>query len=572
MDAKDLVVLGRKRLEKYKKKQQTGTTTSQEGRVSLDSIYAASLAGDDVSPVDRHIPPSTPTAQPLPLPSSQQESQHEIDIATLADHVDQLRAELAEAELRSQDDHHNLIALQTENHALKQQLLSNASTASKNNNTHTEKLAYQTALIEQLERELDQAKKQHITSTVAATLDRDHAHLESLNSLVTDLQSQLATKNETVETLFAELQDTKALLAQTQQLLSAKEVEAASLLADNESFADQVESALVTANTAAADAIAARRETDALKLKLENLVHEKSNVFEQEMVVHKAALKEKSESLSNLTRSMEMTKFDLGNAAEKLNHAEKRVSDLLVDNKALMDQLAELRQSQITLQNEKIALVIDLNGADQSISKLSGEIQSLEALKEEARVLKELIRKGNLVATPTVSNPSPSIPPPSFEASNPVKESATTQTLPSPTTTSITPVTPTIHTATTTTAPETTPNQLPNPLLPELESLKKEIQQTRQALAEERHRTELLAMELECIPDYIQLYHNERKMLITKATTGPTTPNIANAASPVRAGSGVPLKVPRAIKNVLGVDRSVACGPCADCDSRVFVL
>ncbi|KAI9341897.1 hypothetical protein BDR26DRAFT_859762 [Obelidium mucronatum] len=273
---------------------------------------------------------------------------------------------------------------------------------------------------------------------------------------------------------------------------------------------------------------------------------------------------------------MEMAKFDLGACAEKLAAADKRAADLLADNKALIDQLGELRQAQVALQNEKIALYVELDTATRAVAKLTTEVQSLEALREETEMLKEVIRTGNSVAAsattiaPTTTTPV-SLPPQPPSPPISVKD-ATIQ------------ASETVSHVASSTEPEVFNNNtsneinslpIPNPLADEVEALKREIQLTRQALSEERHRTELLAMELECIPDYIQLYHNERKLLINKVTADAATPAANSSGNPIKLTdlSHIPApKLPRAVKNVLGIDRNVACGPCADCSSRVFVL
>ncbi|KAJ3074647.1 hypothetical protein HDU98_010643 [Podochytrium sp. JEL0797] len=420
--------------------------------------------------------------------------------------------------------------------------------------------------------------------------------LRANDALFNDLRAQLGAKQETIEQLFADLGEAKTRIAELETLLNNKAADADAFLADNEALALLVEDAQQRANAAEDKATAAEKESNNARARLEDFVHDRSKVLEQEMIDQVKLTKEKSESLSSLTRELDMHKLDLGTCAEKLQTAESRVSELLFDNNALMERLAELRQAQIALQDDKVALVINLDAANQRASKLEIEIQTLEALREEAAMLKELLRNGNsplAPAPPPIAEPSSvhfnvtaptlitkldvdtsSIPPAtlldkqfkspihshSMHLSDPVL-STTTNPLPAVTNTTTTPPSP------------------PPALVAELESLQTEIRLTRQALAEERHRTELLAMELECIPDYIHLYHKERKLLISKASSsiaaagekGRSVVALSDLTS-VHDRDGTMLKVPRAVKNVMGVDRSVACAPCADCSGRVFVL
>ncbi|KAJ3285069.1 hypothetical protein HDU79_007612 [Rhizoclosmatium sp. JEL0117] len=438
--SKQLADLGRKRLDKYLR------TKKEQRRTSEDSGDSFVVVADADTDKDR-----------------------DAKVATLEDRIAQLVAELDKARASANSTNSN-----NSNNS------SNTSNPSNPSNPLNEnslaKLAFQMDRIRQLEQMLAAA-------TASSTT-------ESTNE-VAELTLKLDQQKDTVDSLVLQLQDASTAAASALQRLEEREAESSTLNAQ----IDHWKQLALSSDNAAQEA---RREADLAKKRLEDYVHENSSSHDKQLADSALKLKEKSDSIIDLTRAMEIQAMDLGTCAEKLNAAEKRVAELLVDNKSLMNQLAELRQSQITLQNEKIALVMELHAATQNVQKLQLEVVTLESLKEETKMLKDLVR----------SIPSP-----------------------------------------------------------ELEALTSQIQSLRQSLAEERHRTELLAMELECIPDYIQLYHKERKLLKKGATT-------ANGADVVGVEQLVPVpKVPKAVRSVLG-ERGVGVGvgPCADCTGRVWVL
>ncbi|KAJ3067624.1 hypothetical protein HDU99_003431, partial [Rhizoclosmatium hyalinum] len=290
-----LADLGRKRLDKYLR------TKKEQRRTSEDSGDSFVVVADADTDKDR-----------------------DAKVAALEDRIAQLVAELDKARASAASTNST-----------------NSNNSSNPSNSLNEnslaKLAFQTDRIRQLEQMLAAAAASSPT--------------ESTNE-VAELTLKLDQQKDTVDSLVLQLQDASTAAASALQRLEERETESSTLNAQ----IDHWKQLALSSDNAAQEA---RREADLAKKRLEDYVHENSSSHDKQLADSALKLKEKSDSIIDLTRAMEIQAMDLGTCAEKLNAAEKRVAELLVDNKSLMNQLAELRQSQITLQNEKIALVMD---------------------------------------------------------------------------------------------------------------------------------------------------------------------------------------------------------------------
>ncbi|KAI8611219.1 hypothetical protein BC830DRAFT_1084211 [Chytriomyces sp. MP71] len=519
-----------------------------------------------------------------------------------------------------------------------------------------EKITYQTSLIAQMEKELEAARSSagtppnaNHTTTTAITTDTTTT-IAQLTASVTDLTSRLAEREETLESIFAQLSEAHTHTQTVDATLQTREAELASLQAANENLAAQVENLLAQVqcmSVANSENETGMRGAEAARA---HLTERHAVELGEVRVAWAAEVAALHQTLAATERAMDLGRVDSHSQMEKMAALEKRVGGLLADNQALMEQLAELRYATIGVANEKAALVDQLFNANAKVQKLLMEVEMLEGLKEEAKLLKEIVRTGGSSSLAVASMASSFAHLPtgteagttyatqrlvarngSDEFIGALNERALDQALGVATSATVSSAPPTSANTTTTTTSEhtqdtsvaltitnqdpaqpssqhstfapgtghdaspteaatpTAPTPTPapaqiNPLQSKLD-LEREVKALRQTLAEERHRTELLAAELECVPDYIQLYHKERKVLLsqlkasTAATaagvTSPTTvmsPNHAEKSERRATVGEMPMmKRPPELRGFVG-DRSVVCGPCADCSGRVFIL
>ncbi|KAI8829988.1 hypothetical protein BJ741DRAFT_621349 [Chytriomyces cf. hyalinus JEL632] len=626
-DQKDLVALGRQRLKKFQRRSNNGSGVLSAA--SSGSTGAVDASGGERASLDFQAGEEPDARRASALEPQERIERHEVVksreasldnpdtfLSLLLDEKASLLAlnkalhfelDSLTASLADERGEHNSHAqkLLSDNKALRDQLaalsiqLDNERALNFNDSKMTanlDKIAYQTSLIAQMEKELETIRSAAPTPTMIANASF------KVEGQLSDLQTQLAQKHEALEDAFAQIADLQSRTSIAESSVAASQQQTASLQSANENLAAQLEDALTRIHLLSQESSSSSQLADNSQKEMDSLLaqHEKDLTALKE--THEAVVSEKESSVASISRLLDMQKQEHVAVSDRLTVAERRITELLVDNKALMHQLSELRQAQIGVQNERAALVDELHNAQSRVKKLLVEVDMLEGLKEEARLLKEIVRTGgtptvatfglngssensklSLASVTTYENPNEFIGAMNEsmldQALSPVQANSDTHVkLDAP----VTAEKGTEHAADTNTGVPSsasipaTPDQeaLLQQLRTNLESCEREIKDLRQLLGEERHRTELLAAELECIPDYIHLYHKERKLLKSKAaTTNATSPSRDAAKESAMYEEQMPqMKRPAELRGLVGGNQDIVCGPCPDCSDRVFVL
>ncbi|KAJ3222387.1 hypothetical protein HDU81_009936 [Chytriomyces hyalinus] len=624
-DQKDLVALGRQRLKKFQRRSNNGSgvlsaaPSGSTGAVDASAGERASLdVQDGEEPDARRVSAHEPQEriERNEFVKSRDGSLDNPDtfLSLLLDEKASLLAlnkalhfelDSLTASLADERGEHNSHAqkLLSDNKALRDQLaalsiqLDNERALNFNDSKMTanlDKIAYQTSLIAQMEKELETIRSAAPTPTMIAN------NSFKVDGQLSDLQTQLEQKHEALEDAFAQIADLQSRTSIAESAVVTSQQQTALLQSANENLAAQLEDALSRIHLLSQESNSSSQLADNSQKVMESLLAQHEKDLTALKNSHEAVVAEKDSSVASISRLLDMQKQEHVAVSDRLTVAERRITELLVDNKALMHQLSELRQAQIGVQNERAALVDELHNAQSRVKKLLVEVDMLEGLKEEARLLKEIVRTGG---TPTVatfglngSSENSKLSLASVTAhDNPnefigaMNESMLDQALSPIQANADTPVKSDVpvtagegieHVAgdvPSSASIPATPDQeaLLQQLRTNLESCEREIKDLRQLLGEERHRTELLAAELECIPDYIHLYHKERKLLKSKAAASNATSPSRDAAAKENAiyEEQLPqMKRPAELRGLVGGNQDIVCGPCPDCSDRVFVL
>ncbi|KAJ3115052.1 hypothetical protein HK100_001474, partial [Physocladia obscura] len=598
MDGKDLAVLGRQRLKKFQQSKRKNNLPASTSASASASSYSASA-----SPLPRT---SNDSADATELQYQKNEHENESNFnesesrERIHDHdvvsgTDTDSRETAITTSTTTDDGFGFVRIRdattTNNHndnnnnntASTSSLMAStglpiASAIFNSNPAETEaKIAYQATRIAELEAQLlhTGASSPSMSSSLAVP-DTTIATTVTTDALLADLADASATINN---------------LTDANAILSAKADEAtANLEASVHARIDAV-NRLHAAESVHAEAIGA------LTSELEQIRAEKQEALDALAIQHKKVSDESKTTVNTMARAMELLKFDLSTCTEKFHDAEKRAADLLIDNKKLLQNLAELRTSYVVLTNEKARLFDELHSANLMVKRLDGEVKSLEVIKDEAEILKSMVRSRDNSSSSSVKdtlvtklhrhlhtqsdqnvdviddehdghghsehvhehgheyrrsehnhgnkhsheneyvhgeyehenehddNAQNHIHDDDIKHNHQLHESNQAKRLEAEK-----PLLPTLSTEI--------------QLQSEINLLKSQLIDTRETLRQERHRTELLAMELECLPDYIQLYHRERKALMERVNANSLSSSSLSTVkdSENAAGSGVNLE------------------------------
>ncbi|KAJ3354835.1 hypothetical protein HDU83_004508 [Entophlyctis luteolus] len=273
-------------------------------------------------------------------------------------------------------------------------------------------------------------------------------------------------------------------------------------------------------------------------------------------VAFRAEVDERSQMLERMRRENAALKLESIEHAQKRREAEDRAALLLAENRKSIALLEELRAAQIVLSNEKAELIDELHSAKRTVDSLTEQVEALRATSINSKGDQNL---ETCQIEPSATDDPRSVRVTTENVGADGHEDGVDNTHKSQFETSNTADThDSLH------------------LARQVAELSHELERARMALKEERHRTELLAMELECLPDYIHLYHKERKLLLARAANVPNSQD--KMESSVTVDDLLPVsKPPREVPIVsllgsVGTGLLVECCPCADCSGNVIFL
>ncbi|KAJ8326117.1 hypothetical protein O5D80_005474 [Batrachochytrium dendrobatidis] len=244
---------------------------------------------------------------------------------------------------------------------------------------------------------------------------------------------------------------------------------------------------------------------EAENIQLKNNLHIESQKSIQEKAALEALLTEKSNHLETIMHKQQEYVFDEGHISKldaQIKTMGTRMQSLQEDNAALIRQLDELRHRNISLTNEKLQFVESLDVLQTKVSKLEAQsvttpIPTLQSatpldldIKDETALDNISPHSALLVTTTpcTESNPSPSTVSNIQQTGVSAKSNIQVATTPR--------------------------NDLVIDLQNKLTQLELQYQRVVDELGKEQKLTTLLTAEVEALPDFIQIYHQERKQLI----------------------------------------------------------
>ncbi|KAJ3415279.1 hypothetical protein HDV05_005289 [Chytridiales sp. JEL 0842] len=365
-----------------------------------------------------------------------------------------------------------------------------------------------------------------------ALLEEKTSKLDSFFISVKEADERTGQARLTAERLAAELKD------QTEKYQSEKE----ELSRQLDSYATQLNESHTTIQSLEDSVMNLKKEIVDEREKTDAIWSDRIQQLKSDHLVSAARQDETIEALKKSCSDVENERLKL---SEMVGTTNSRLSALQQENTALLDQLEEMRVAYVRGQNEYSGIVDALHSEKSKVKALQLEIQNLKSGKSTKEIEENpLLSPVKPSTSPVKANDINKRPP------SPVKTDDN-KPLPSPTKgidnkIPSVPPSPDRHALSNTAEPNaspkapTQPPPIPPPpsepaishetytlLLQKVEHLQKALEETKldhvekverlqKSLAEEQRISALLSAEVQCLPDYIQLYHQERKALKAK--------------------------------------------------------
>ncbi|KAJ3326467.1 hypothetical protein HDU76_012894 [Blyttiomyces sp. JEL0837] len=509
----DLLELGRRRLKNFQKKSKTSSSTvnvPSSNRQSVVDVVKNASASTNVH--NENIPWSSDSTLITPNEDAEQSDIPKIPIQSPTTESGSSGLEDLVAVLVSQKDE-----LSRENQQLKTTIQSLSTTVNQHHQQSSnlqneniqlqqsiQSLQHKLGVIEsdcldleerwKYEREVNNGLNMRLKEMELSRDDQviERKHLETIMQLenrIAGLEKDLESKDEKLEYAFQLVQtsnsDKRVLedkMISLQEEFERKSESYQLELGQLQSQLDQAfEKLKITSdlNDSLNDEIKSQHEQH--QLAISSLQADFDSQLEHLEKVADEQLKKVDDESSILVNTLEQVQLENGKLNEKLQEALKRGNDLLVDNQTLMAHLEELRTGYVAMENQKAELVDGLFNERRGLERANEEIRRLNGVVEE-------LQKGRPEFVDSECQTK--------EEEEEVKEEGKTVE----------------------------------------EELREEVARLRMELVEEQHRTDLLAAEVQCLPDYINLYHKERRLLREKVSEKDvfSTDDLVKAVTPLK--------------------------------------